>query len=490
VDRPFGAISCRGMSVVALLLLVASVPASPRPGWDVTAGSSRSADVGHGPGSPVSLRPTDGDADPQGHGYSVPSEHVCGPHVCVHWVIATSDAPPLLDGNHDLVPDQADATLLAFETAWRIEVDQMGFRAPKPDGTSADHGPNDKLDVYVADMGASGLSGYVATDDPHAQDESYPYRDYSAYIVVDDDFSVTQLGADGGLGGLRATAAHELFHAVQYAYDSGEDAWLTEGTAAWMEDIVADDVDANRRWLHSSAIAHPWVPIDSSRGLNEYGAWVFWRFLTESQGTRDPDQALIRTVWELAAQGPGDPGLFSAEALQEALDSRGRSLAGALATFGSWNLAPAAFYDEGAAYPRAPVTEHHRVSDHHPAAGWSTLQLNHLATDAVSFEPQAGSPGKASLRLLLDAPPRETGSAARILIVLRSGSLRLVPLTLDADGDADVRVPFSSWQVSRIVLVYANASTSFQCWTGAGYSCNGRSRADEMPFRYLVTLVH
>ena len=181
------------------------------------------------------------------------------------------------------MPDQVDATLGAFETAWRVEVVQMGFRAPRSDGSSADHGPNDLLDVYLADVGASGLTGYVATDDPHADDDTYQYRDYSAYIVVDDDFSVAQLGSSGGLGGLRATAAHEFFHAVQYAYDSSEDAWLTEGTAVWMEDVVADDVDANRRWLRSSALVHPWVPIDSSRGLNEYGAWIFWRFLTESE---------------------------------------------------------------------------------------------------------------------------------------------------------------------------------------------------------------
>ena len=76
----------------------------------------------------------------------------------------------------------------------------------------------------------------MATDDPHANDDGYRYRDYSAYVVVDDDFSTAQLGASGGLGGLRATAAHEFFHAVQYAYDSSEDAWLTEGTAVWMED--------------------------------------------------------------------------------------------------------------------------------------------------------------------------------------------------------------------------------------------------------------
>jgi hypothetical protein len=129
------------------------------------------------------------------------------------------------------------------------------------------------------------------------------------------------------------------------------------------------------------------------------------------------------------------------------------------------------------------------VSDRHPVAGWSTLRLNHLTTGAVSFETEAGSPGKASLRLVLDAPARKTGSAARILIVLRSGFLRMVTVEFDPDGDADLRVPFSSGQVSRVVLVYANASTSFRCWTGAGFSCNGRSRADEMPFRYLAALV-
>ena len=488
MDRPFRVHAGRGLSVAALLLLVGSALVTPH-ARVVSAGLSRFSNEGRIPGSPVSLRPTDGNADPQGHGYSVPSQHVCGAHVCVHWVIATSDAPPLIDGDHDLVPDQAERTLEAFETAWRIEVVRMGFRSPKPDGSSADHGPNERLDVYLADVGAVGLGGYVATDDPHADDDAYENRDYSAYIVVDDDFSVAQLGSSGGPGGLRATAAHEFFHAVQYAYDSSEDAWLTEGTAAWMEDEVADDVDANRRWLRSSALVHPWVPIDSSRGLNEYGAWIFWRFLTESEGAHGPDRTLIRRVWELAADAPGDPNLFSARAVQEALGASDRSLPGALATFGAWNLVPAAFYAEGAGYPRAPVMRRHRVTPSHPTAGWSTLRLNHLATSSVSFEPGAGSPGGTSLRLVLDAPLTGTGSAARILILLRSGFLRLLTVTLDADGDAELRVPFSSRHVSRVVLVYANASTSFRCWTGAGYSCNGRSRADEMPFRYLAELV-
>ena len=491
MNRSFGFGAGRRLSVFGLLLLVMAAPTvaptSSSVGRDVEGGASRFADAGRLAGSPISLRPTGGGVDPEGHGYIFPSRHVCGPRLCVHWVEATSDAPPLADGDRNQVPDQVDATLRAFDTAWQVEVDVMGFRPPKPDGTSPDHGPNSKLDVYLADVGAWGLSGFVATDDPHADDDEYAYRDYSAYVVVDDDFSVAQLGASGGPGGLRATAAHEFFHAVQYAYDSSEDDWLTEGTAVWMEERVADDVDANRRWMRSSPVLHPWVPVDSSRGLNEYGAWTFWGFLTESPGVHGPDPTLIRAVWELAADGPGDPDLFSALAVQQALASRDRSLATSLATFGAWNLAPGAFYDEGGTYPSAPVSRRHRMSADHPNAGWATLRLNHLTTGTVSFEPT--SLRHASLRLVLDAPPKVTGSAARVLIFLRSGSLRLVPVALDADGDADVRVPFSSDRVSRVVLVYANASTSFQCWTGAGYSCNGRSRADELPFRYQAALV-
>jgi hypothetical protein len=170
--------------------------------------------------------------------------------------------------------------------------------------------------------------------------------------------------------------------------------------------------------------------------------------------------------------------------LQQVLGSHDRSLAGALATFGAWNLAPAAFYREGAAYAPAPISGLQRMSVGQPTTGWSTASLNHLTTSTVSFEP--ASTGDASLRLSLDEPPSGTGAAARIVIFLRSGTIRLLPVTLDAEGDADITVPFSSARVSRVVLVVANASTDFRCWTGAGYSCNGRSRADGIPFRYLA----
>ena len=71
----------------------------------------------------------------------------------------------------------------------------------------------------------------------------------------------------------------------------------------------------------------------------------------------------------------------------------------------------------------------------------------------------------------------------------RSGTIRVTAVQLDRRGDADVRVPFGRLTVRRVVLIYANANTSYNCWTGAGYSCNGRSHADRLPFRYLAAII-
>ena len=335
--RPFLFAVCRAVALV----LLAAVLAAPT-GIDPVR-ASRVAAGAH----LLRFRPTDGKHDPQGHGYGAPDRHVCGEHLCVHWVSTTDDAPPLSDATGNGVPDQVDRTLSAFESAWTFEVDRLGFRAPRSDETSRNHGPDGRLDVYLADVGRIDLGGYVATDDPHATDGGYVYRDYSAFVVVDDDFSVAQLGEAGGSGGLRATAAHELFHAVQYAYDAGEDGWLMEGTAAWIEDLFADAVNANRLWLKESPFAQPWIPVDSSQGLHAYGAWIFWRFLGESVGTGPSDVSIVRRVWELAADAPGAPNFFSAQAVVSTLDERGRRLGGVLAAFGEWNSIPSVFYDEG-----------------------------------------------------------------------------------------------------------------------------------------------
>ena len=62
------------------------------------------------------------------------------------------------------------------------------------------------------------------------------------------------------------TAAHEYFHATQFAYDIAEDGWFLEATATWAEDELYDDVNDNVQYLTDSPITHPGQPIDKFGG--------------------------------------------------------------------------------------------------------------------------------------------------------------------------------------------------------------------------------
>src|SRR5712691_2852240 len=107
----FGHAVVRRLPMVALIALTAVGSSAPFAasagstsiGWDTPFRSSRLAS-GEASGLPISRRPTGGFGDQHGDGYSVPSKHVCGPHICVHWVPSTADAPPGADLNHNQVP--------------------------------------------------------------------------------------------------------------------------------------------------------------------------------------------------------------------------------------------------------------------------------------------------------------------------------------------------------------------------------------------------
>ena len=89
-------------------------------------------------------------------------------------------------------------------------VDAGGYKAPLPDKK----GPNDKLDIYLVDIGDDGLYGYCGPED-----EVGPAGPTRGYCVLDDDYADRSSRANTPLENLQVTAAHEFFHAVQFAYD-------------------------------------------------------------------------------------------------------------------------------------------------------------------------------------------------------------------------------------------------------------------------------
>lgn len=256
-------------------------------------------------------RPSDSTGDPRGNKIDGPIETQCWEHVCGHWTTKGGDAVPLADANTDGTPDWVADFISYVEVAWDKAAD-YGFRPPKSDITSENHGPDGRLDVYFLDLDGS-PPATVYSDDPNKSTTSgYLYGDFSSYIVIENDFSHYRGSATELENYRRYLAAHEFFHTVQYAYDAREDLWAIEGTAEWFTDEVFDEVNQATYAFGTSQLTKPNVPVDFGRDGHQYGAWIFWRFLAERFETE-----IIRNVWELADNAPGGPNLYVARGGRE-----------------------------------------------------------------------------------------------------------------------------------------------------------------------------
>ncbi len=84
-----------------------------------------------------------------------------------------------------------NTTLSTLEHVWAREVPLMG-RAPISDmGAEApeEANPDNRLDVFLEDLGYEGYYGYCTTEDDNGNTK------VSAYCALDDDFAASQYGA-------------------------------------------------------------------------------------------------------------------------------------------------------------------------------------------------------------------------------------------------------------------------------------------------------
>ncbi|HUF57944.1 MAG TPA: MXAN_6640 family putative metalloprotease [Actinomycetota bacterium] len=433
----------------------------------------------------ILARPTDGMHDPGGDGYATAeAPPFCATNTCVHYVTTTVDAPPLEDEDTSLVPDYVEATSGVLEDVWDAEVVGLGYRAPKSDVTSDNNGGNGLLDVYLADIGADGgLYGYCTTDDPNL-DPSYPYWDMSAYCVLDNDYDISQYGYPDPMDPLQVTAAHEFFHAIQFAYDIGEDAWLMEGTATWVEEHVYDDINDNRQFLADSPLSKPTRPLDKNTGFQVYGGWIFWQFLTEYLGGTSPDPRIVRATWRRADGSPAGQDMYSTQAVASAVGAR--RIGGtrwrfrwAFADFAVWNARPSAFYDEGAAYAAATVARSVSLTRAAPSVR-STAQLDHLANRFVVVRRGSGLKATARLRITVDGPNHGTGPEASVVVIRKSGAVAYRVVDLNSSGNGAITVAFGT-TVARVVVIMTNASTRYtNCYSGlTPFACDGGVPLDQ-----------
>ena len=248
----------------------------------------------------------------------------CSAHFCLHYGSGTTST-------------WAGITLSTLEHVWSVEVPMMRRQPLSDGGTPGDvSNPDNRVDVFLEDLGSNGYYGYCTTDDQSGS------RQVPAYCALDNDFARAQYGS-APLSSLRVTAAHEFFHAIQFAADVGEDAWFMEGSATWAEDVVYDDINDNYQYLVTSPIRYPRTALDYSGDTFPYGSFVFFTYSSERRG-RD----VVRRFWDEAV-GPRT-------SLVAVRDVVGPSAwADFFAMFGSWNTLPLHSYSERAGYPEPRV---------------------------------------------------------------------------------------------------------------------------------------
>jgi hypothetical protein len=423
-------------------------------------------------------RPTDGRSEGPAGYVNVPQnkrKHLCTTRFCIHWVTKGSERPSLVDRNRNGRPDYIDKAVTTMNTVWGKEIGSFGYKKPRSDLRSGSHhggNPNGRIDIFIANIGNRGLYGYCTTDDPLIKRNTH--RQNSAYCVFDNDFRRAEFTTGAfGLAALKVTAAHEFFHAIQFAYDFFDDSAFMEGTATWMEDEVFTAVNDNVQYLQSgspmdsvnNASQGPWIPLDTGHPSVQYGTWIWYRFLSENHG-----RGIIKQIW-VRAVGKANYGF---KAIADILVIRGTSLQAMLAQFGAWNTSPATFYTEGVRYPTAGAIAGNNN-------GANPFAMFHFSNDYVVFTP---GPANVSLAVMIDFPPGVGAATAVSFSTAGVVSVTLIPL--DANGNGSLPpIPFDPVNVSKVVVVITNAGGRFICNQATIFSCEGVA-LDDLP-GFVVT---
>jgi hypothetical protein len=337
-------------------------------------------------------------------------------------------------------------TGIAYDQAYHLIVDVMGYPPPPPD-----HVWGPEYDVYVYNIGDYGYS----TPESPAPSSDFPYA-YTGFIQMDNDFISTYTK---GVDGMRVTAAHEFFHIVQFGmrnYPTTEldSRWFYEACATWMEDVACEEVNDYLQYLpHYFANLHR--SLRTFNGIHEYGASVFFHMLEKKYG-----EQIVLQMWKK----------FAADEMYHALDfvlrENGNSLAMALADHMIWNYFtseradPAQYYPEGADYPEV---EPHLNQELQKTLGFSDetqlLSARYVQIDLQNF-------GDLSIVPQLTAP-------ANWLYAVISQPLGLVPQVVQCAGNTTMLLPgLSAAHAVTLIMVNVSMPRNDIAATAESYQCS------------------
>lgn len=283
-----------------------------------------------------------------------------GVHILLHYTTTGSNA---IRTNP---PGYLDSVLAVFEHVWQVEVESLGYSSPPAD---FGRGGDNRYDVYILNLGF----GYFGFTTPESTIQNY--RAFS-FITIENDFAESGYSSDP-VSGLKVTAAHEFFHAIQFGYDAYEfdfldpdnnatyKPWWLEASSTWMEDVVYDSINDYVGYLRFF-YKYMWMSLGAfsyggdARAFHPYASCVWPIYLTEKYQDLD----IMRQIWNICGSVGGYNTL---PATNTVLNAYGTNLQNAFLDFEIWNFHtgvfadPNRYFSEGSQFPEAETTAY--ISD-------------------------------------------------------------------------------------------------------------------------------
>jgi hypothetical protein len=350
-----------------------------------------------------------------------------------HFQVHYDGAPPT-----GIVHQQAGDLAANLERAYEVFTGWWGYPAPRNDGDG-------KIDVYVQPMAGTGALGLAFRDSTATQS--------AGHIWINSD--ATEMAE---------TAAHELFHLIQFGMWAPTEPWLLEATAEWAAFRFLEfpstllDVDGEEYPLQET-LGLPDMSLSCSGeacGLEDYerggySRWHFFQWATERYGS-----SFVKDVFDGGAT-LNDPGLRGVDLLIAALASNGSTLVDA---FNDWTAANlTGDYDaRGLAGVRAKAYATVLTGTKSAVLPTQRVAVNHLAARYLSFQRGDGSIGgpcyAATLTLDVQLP---FGLGARPHFAWSAPGSEAVPLVVSG-GNATISVPWDTctWSANEGLLSLPN----------------------------------
>jgi len=283
-------------------------------------------------------------------------------HFLINYKTEGFDAIPSYDRNNNGTPDYLEFVANAFDRAWRIEIDSLGFKPP-PDEQG---NPVETYNIYCKRLPTNQYGSTLF--DINQDIAALPGKNYTSHIEINTAFTNAPYSVSDPIVrdsmAIAVTAAHEFNHAIQLGYhiryDENNDSrnfpdlWFIESSATYMEEVVANEVNDYYQFLPYFFKATDRSLVDgafSSASLDRiYGETILFIMMEKFYGP-----SVTRRIWEKIVN------YKAVDALDAFLRENGSDLSQILQQLAGWMFFtgsqsfPEKYFPEGGQYPEVPI---------------------------------------------------------------------------------------------------------------------------------------